>query len=250
MTEREIRDRVIDVAVSYFGVQEGSERHKQLINAYNAVLPRPRGHKMSYTDLWCDAFVTVVADQAGVSDLIGRECGCEEHTKIFKALGIWEEDGTIVPDKADIIVYNWDDNTQPNDGYSDHIGYVADVNIATGVIKVIEGNKNDQVGYRNITIGAGQIRGYARPDYASIADPDHFYENLGWNWDGTGYWYAYGHNQGDYHVNNAVRITDPKTNKQELYLFDTEGYAVQSPLNVEFDERGAVKYIHGTRIPK
>lgn len=247
MTEQEIRDHVIDVAMSFYGIQEGSIQHKMIVDAYNSVEPRPRGYKLQYDDSWCDAWVTVVGDRAGITNLIGRECGCEEHVKIFKALGIWEEDGTIIPEKADIIVYNWDKKTQPNDGYSDHIGYVAGVNEATGIIKVIEGNHNDQVGYRTISIGTGQIRGYARPNYASMADSS-FYKNLGWNEDQNGWWYTFGYKKGDYHCNNAVRIFSETRKKEELYLFDTEGYAVKDPLDIEFDEHGAVKYIHGTRI--
>lgn len=61
--------------------------------------------------------------KAGAVDLIGgTECGVEEHVKLFKKAGIWIEDGTITPEKGDIVVFNWDDATQPNDGYSDHIG--------------------------------------------------------------------------------------------------------------------------------
>lgn len=85
--------------------------------------------------------------------------------KIFKQKGIWIEDGTITPKPGDIILYNWDDNTQPNDGYSDHIGYVESVSGNT--ITTIEGNKGEAVARRTLNIGNGNIRGYARPKYAS-----------------------------------------------------------------------------------
>lgn len=61
-------------------------------------------------------------------------------------------------------MYNWDDGTQPNDGYSDHIGYVEEV-YDTYMI-VIEGNKGEAVARRKLTIGHGNIRGYACPRYA------------------------------------------------------------------------------------
>lgn len=247
MTEKELRDHVIDIALSYYGIQEGSIQHKQIVNDYNAVKPLPRGHKLRYDDSWCDAFVTVVGDKAGISDLIGRECGCEEHVKIFKALGIWVEDGTIIPEKADIIVYNWDDNTQPNDGYSDHIGYVAAANTATGVIKAVEGNRLNAVGYRNIAIGAGQIRGYAKPDYASMTQPEHFYGSLGWHWDEVGWWYNWGYNKGEYYNNEPVKIYSEKRKKEELYFFDVSGYAV-NPNRCELDENGSIVSIYGDLI--
>ncbi|WP_199607201.1 MULTISPECIES: CHAP domain-containing protein [unclassified Blautia] len=47
--------------------------------------------------------------------------------KIFREVGIWIEDGTITPEPGYVIVYNWDKATQPNDGYSDHIGFVEEV---------------------------------------------------------------------------------------------------------------------------
>ena len=99
-------------------------------------------------------------------DLIGgTECGVEEHVKLFQRAGIWIEDGTITPKRGDIIVYNWDDDTQPNDGFSDHIGFVESV--AGGKIVAIEGNYSDSVKRRVLNVGAGNIRGYARPKYAA-----------------------------------------------------------------------------------
>lgn len=61
-------------------------------------------------------------------------------------------------------MYNWDDGTQPNDGYSDHIGYVEEVHDTYMI--VIEGNKGEAVARRKLTIGHGNIRGYACPRYA------------------------------------------------------------------------------------
>ena len=242
MTEKEIRKKVVEEAKKWLGVKEGSLEHRQLVDLYNSLLPLPRGYKVKYTDSWCDLYVSVIAYLAGVDQLIGRECGCEEHIKIFKKLGIWEENGSITPKEADIILYNWDDNTQPNDGYADHIGWVTEVNTATGMMKVIEGNYSDQVKIRNIAIGDGRIRGYARPNYAAMAEEETMdYQNLGWNHDGTGWWYATGHSKGQYHKNNAVRIND------KLYFFDTEGYCVR-PTKIVCESGGAMQYIYGERV--
>ena len=87
-------------------------------------------------------------------DLIGTECGCEKHIEIFKEKGIWIEDGTIVPLPGDIILYNWDCQAQPNDGYSDHIGYVESV--SGQMITVMEGNYNEAVARRQIPVGWGR----------------------------------------------------------------------------------------------
>lgn len=156
---------VLDVMRSWLGFSEANGKFKQIIDLYNSVKPLPRGYAVQYKDEWCDTTVSAAGIKAGCSDLIGRECGVEEHVKIFKAKGIWIEDGTITPQPRDIIVYNWDDNTQPNDGYSDHIGFVESV--SGNIITAIEGNKGEAVARREIPVGWGFIRGYARPKYTS-----------------------------------------------------------------------------------
>lgn len=157
--------QVLDIARSYIGCKESNGSHKKIIDLYNSHKPLARGYAVQYRDAWCDTFVSAVAIKAGAVGLIGTECGCEEHISIFKNKGIWIEDGKITPKPGDIILYNWDDNTQPNDGYSDHIGYVEEV--SGGTITVIEGNYNNAVGRRTIRVGHGNIRGYARPKYAA-----------------------------------------------------------------------------------
>lgn len=83
--------------------------------------------------------------------------------KILKKLGIWIEDGTITPEPGYVIVYNWDKAAQPNDGYSDHIGFVEKV--SGGMVTAIEGNRGEKVDRRVIPLGWGYIRGYAAPQY-------------------------------------------------------------------------------------
>jgi LysM repeat protein len=154
---------VLNVMRSWLGFSEYNGKFKQIIDLYNSILPLPRGYAVKYTDAWCDATVSAAAIKAGAHDLIGRECGCEQHIKIFKQKGIWIEDGTIRPEPGDVIVYNWGDSTQANDGYADHIGYVEYVSGNT--ITAIEGNKNEAVERRSLPVGWGYIRGYAKPKY-------------------------------------------------------------------------------------
>ena len=153
----------IDVFRSWIGFSEANGKHKQIIDLYNSHKPLARGYAVQYSDAWCDTTVSAAAIKAGMVDLIGTECGCEEHVKIFKQKGIWIEDGTITPKPGYIIVYNWDKAFQPNDGYSDHIGVVELV--SGNQITIIEGNRNDAVSRRTIPVGWGYIRGYAAPRY-------------------------------------------------------------------------------------
>lgn len=159
-------DKILDIYRSWIGYSEANGKHKKIVDLYNSHKPLARGYAVKYSDSWCDTCLSAAFIKAGAVGLIGgTECGVEEHIKIFKKAGIWIEDGTITPKPGDIIVYNWDQKTQPNDGYSDHIGIVESV--SGNMITTIEGNYKDAVGRRVIPVGWGYIRGYARPRYAA-----------------------------------------------------------------------------------
>ncbi|MFS9021301.1 GBS Bsp-like repeat-containing protein [Streptococcus cristatus] len=157
------RDRVLAAAAAMVGVKGGSAEHHRLVNDYNSVRPLPVGYAVKNSDDWCDIFTTVIFQREGLSDLIGRECGVERHIHIFKRLGIWNEDGNSTPKAGDIITFNWDQNSQQNDGWADHIGIVEKVE--NGIIHTIEGNSNNVVKRNTYRIGHGNIRGFATPRY-------------------------------------------------------------------------------------
>ena len=157
------RDRVLAAAAAMVGVKGGSAEHHRLVNDYNSVRPLPVGYAVKNSDDWCDIFTTVIFQREGLSDLIGRECGVERHIHIFKRLGIWNEDGNSIPKAGDIITFNWDKDTQQNDGWADHIGIVEKVE--NGIIHTIEGNSNNEVKRNTYRIGHGNIRGFASPRY-------------------------------------------------------------------------------------
>ena len=157
--------RVLKAASSLIGVETGSPEHLKLVRDYNSVHPLPVGYPVKNTDDWCDVFVTTVFQREGLSHLIGRECGVERHIQIFKNLGIWNENGASTPKSGDIITFNWDQDSQPNNGFADHIGIVEYVE--NGLIHTIDGNSG-YVGTvkRNVyRIGHGNIRGFATPRY-------------------------------------------------------------------------------------
>jgi hypothetical protein len=157
---------VLNVARGWLGYSEKNGKFKEILQVYNSHKPLARGYKIKETDAWCDAFVSACAIKAGAVDLIGTEVGCEKHIAIFKKKGIWIEDGSIKPKVGDIILFNWDDSTQSNDGNADHIGFVEQQYGNT--IVCIEGNKSEAVARRTINVGWGYIRGFARPNYAEI----------------------------------------------------------------------------------
>lgn len=155
---------MIDTFYAWNGFSRLNGKHKSIIDIYNSITPWPVGYKVKYTDAWCDATITAAAIKTGNVDKIGRECGVPRHIKIFKELGIWEEDGTIVPSPGDIIVYSWLKAKQPNNKSASHIGLV--VKVEGNQITCIEGNRGiGVVDTRTIPVGWGFIRGYARPHY-------------------------------------------------------------------------------------
>ena len=157
-------EAMIETFYAWNGFSRLNGKHKSIIDIYNSITPWPKGYKMSYSDAWCDATVTAAAIKTGNADKIGRECSVPRHIKIFQALGIWIEDGTITPQPGDLIVYSWGKFKQPNNAGASHIGIVASV--SNGRITAIEGNKGiSSVSTREIPVGWGFIRGYARPRY-------------------------------------------------------------------------------------
>ena len=157
-------NKVLDIARKHMGVEMGTREHKKIVDAYNSVDPKPVGYTATYDDDWCDIFVTTVFQQAGLSDLIGRECGVQPHIGIMEKKGIWK--GKTQPKVGDIVTFDWDGG-----GWADHIGIVESVN--NGVITTIEGNSalyagstaNTKVNRKTYNWNSSYIKGYARPAY-------------------------------------------------------------------------------------
>lgn len=168
MTETQLRNKAVQTAQAWLGCKESNGTHKQIIDLYNSAKPLPRGHKVQYNDAWCATFVSAVGIAAGLSAIILRECGCGAMIDLYKAAGRWQENDAYVPSVGDVIFYDWQDTGKgDNTGYPDHVGLVCSVSGST--IKVIEGNKNNAVEYRNMVVNGRYIRGYGLPDYASMA---------------------------------------------------------------------------------
>lgn len=168
MTEQELRNKVVSTAKKYIGCKESDGSHKKIIDIYNKHKPLAQGYKMKLTDHWCAATTSAIAILCNITDIMPTECSCNRMIELYKKLGRFVEDDSYTPQIADVIFYDWDDNgIGDNKGSSDHVGIVVSVN--GNVIKVIEGNKNNAVGYRTIKVNGRYVRGYGIPDYASKA---------------------------------------------------------------------------------
>lgn len=165
--EQVFRLEVVQTAQEYLGAQESNGSHTRIIDLYNSHEPLAMGYQVQYTDSWCSTFVSAVAIQCGLTEIIPTECGCERHIGLFQQMGRWEENDNAIPLPGDLIFYDWD-NTRPGDstGWSDHVGIV--VGTKWPFMKVIEGNKDDSVSYRILPLSDLRIRGFGQPDYGSL----------------------------------------------------------------------------------
>ena len=163
-TPTEDRASILKVAMAQLGVEEGSEAHKAIIDTYNAHEPLAQGYEVQYNDNWCATFVSFCAIEAKLIASIPTECSCERQIGLWQELNRWEETDSYLPLPGDIIYYDWDVRTLGDSkGWSDHVGIV--VGTHGPFIKVIEGNKDDSVGYRYIIRWDPRIRGYGLPNY-------------------------------------------------------------------------------------
>ena len=151
-------------AEACLGAAEGSDDHHSIIDTYNAHEPLAQGYQVQYEDDWCATFVSFCAIEAGMTDIIPTECGCERQIGLFQAMDRWVETDSYLPLPGDIIYFDWDVRTLGDStGWADHVGIV--VGTHGPFIKVIEGNKDDAVGYRYILRWDPRIRGYGVPEY-------------------------------------------------------------------------------------
>lgn len=165
--EAALRLSVVEEAEKYLGYQEADGSHKAIIDAYNAQEMLPQNYIVQYEDSWCATFVSFVSIQTGLTEIIPTECSCERQIALFQNLNAWEEQDNLIPLPGDIIYYDWDCRRPGNcTGWSDHVGIV--VGTKWPFVKVIEGNKDDAVGYRYILLNDIRIRGFGTPDYENF----------------------------------------------------------------------------------
>ena len=168
MTETQIRQSVVATAKTWIGYNEADGSHRKIVDVYNSHRPLARGYALKYTDAWCAGFVSAVAIKLGLTDIMPTEVGVWNMIELYKKLGRWKESDSYTPKPGDIIMYAWGDNGVGDcTSGASHVGIV--VSCDGKIITVIEGNKSDAVGYREIAVNGRYIRGFGLPDYASKA---------------------------------------------------------------------------------
>jgi len=169
-TESEKRLAVVNWLKPYVGIKEGSTQHKKIIATFNNSGLCSR-YKMTTRDAWCATAVSAAFIATGLAGKPGSgavcefvECSCAAMVTKAKKQGIWVENDKYAPKAGDVVLYDWQDSGKgDNKGNPDHVGIVCVA--GTRSFKVIEGNKNDSVGYRTMDIGGKYIRGFIAPKY-------------------------------------------------------------------------------------
>lgn len=173
MVENFSRTSVLNLAKSWLGKNEADGSHKEIVDVYNSFSgPLPRGVKMQYDWPWCACTWSALAIQLGYTSIMPIEISCEHLINAAKEMGCWVEDDAYVPEYGDAVLYDWQDNgIGDNVGWSDHVGVVSYANKAAGYFTVIEGNYDNAVKERTVSINGRYIRGFITPKYDDATTP-------------------------------------------------------------------------------
>jgi hypothetical protein len=169
MTEKQLRQKYINGLLDLEGkCAEGSANHSALLAVYNTLDPLPRGVKMLPSYDWCAATITANAIRQDMTGIFAKECSCTMQIRQWQQMGRWVERDDYVPQTGDIIYYAWDATGAGDWAKSvDHVGAV--LSCEGGYITAIEGNYKNNISRRRIPVNYKFIRGFAVPDYASLA---------------------------------------------------------------------------------
>ena len=180
MNELDLRNAFAHHCISYLGMTGNSTRHRELFAKFNAfvkdckrVAGLPRTTQFVAGWAWCAQFASTMAIECGYGmTLMPVEMSCTNLIKEAQAMGIWQEDESVLPQVGDWVIYDWDDGTDyattDNKGGPEHVGIV--ISVIGETIEVIEGNYSNSVKKRTLKRNARYLRGYICPDFASIAD--------------------------------------------------------------------------------
>ena len=163
------RNATVKWLEQYIGIAEGSAKHKEIIKIYNTQGGNHR-YTVKVSDAWCATAVSAAFIAVGYKEIFPCiECGCANMITLAKKAKIWVEDDSYNAQVGDVIMYDWDDKGSGDcKGNPDHVGIIASNDGSK--FRVIEGNKSDTVGYRDVPINGAYIRGFITPKYDSVVE--------------------------------------------------------------------------------
>lgn len=159
-------DQIIQLEESFLGYQEGPGGWTQFGQWYADNI----AHDPAFaTADWCEMFQTYCVYHCNVSGTVWPYVSPYGSAVNWMAQWMNARSYAInkaiqMPRRGDVVAYSW--TSDPNN--LDHAGMVVEVTgliPSTAQLKVIEGNKSDTVGYRNIAYQDSQVCYVFRPPY-------------------------------------------------------------------------------------
>ena len=164
------RQQVVDLVNSWIGRKESDGSYKAIIDIYNTQNSFPRGTRMQYGWAWCACTWSALAVKLGYTAIMPVEISCYYLIEQAKKMGVWVENDGYVPKPGDAVLYDWQDSgVGDNVGTPDHVGTVTEVYQSAGYFVVVEGNYDNQVKKRTVSINGKYIRGFISPKYTDNA---------------------------------------------------------------------------------
>ena len=163
MTIQEAKNKLIVWANAQIGAREGADN----FNRYAAIAQSMQMYGWNVQNQpWCDIFVDAgfvecfgleAAGRLTYQPVGGFSAACRYSAQFYKNAGAW----TQTPQAGDqIFLYI--------DGGINHTGIVTSV--SDGCVYTVEGNSGDMVVRRVYAVGALNIVGYGRPNWAAVAE--------------------------------------------------------------------------------
>lgn len=159
-------DQIIQLEESFLGYQEGTGGWTQFGQWYADNI----AHDPAFaTADWCEMFQTYCVYHCGVDGSVWPYVSPYGSAVNWMAQWMNARSYAInkisqMPRRGDVVAYSW--TSDPNN--LDHAGMIVEVTgllPSTAQLKVIEGNKSDTVGYRNIAYQDSQVCYVFRPPY-------------------------------------------------------------------------------------
>ena len=161
------RQKVVDLANSWVGINEKDGSFQPLFNIYNSIDPLPSNYKLKYTDPWNAGLISAIYQQAGYADMFPCEASNARIIDRAKQMSLWFDYPGYMPDLADVVLFDFDEDNKevPAD-----IGIVVETN-PKGRAFVVLTCIDAQVRKFTLSAYGNQIRGYILPEFpATVKD--------------------------------------------------------------------------------
>lgn len=161
------RQEAVNLIRSWEGLKESNGSFKVILDIWNNFKgKKPRAVTMTKDMSWCACTWSAVAIKLGYTDIMPIEVSCGNLIEEAKKMGIWRESDSYIPSPGDALLYDWDDTGKgDNTGWPEHIGMVIETNKDAGYFVVMEGNYQNAVKKRTVSINGRYIRGFITPKY-------------------------------------------------------------------------------------